>query len=259
MIRSFYSAVSGMITQEAKQDVITNNLANANTVGFKQDDLAVGDFGDMLLQNYDKIVNGKNARNVIGSISLGSRVNGVNTEFSQGSIKQTDIATDFAIEGRGFFTVSRQEGNANNTYYTRDGHFHININGTLVDDSGDTVLARDIQTGALGAINVGNGKLQCDSQGNISIDGIPRYKLYTVDFNDYNNLTKTGDNLYRGTTGAQEINANVKQNFLESSNVNVVNTMANMITTMRTFETNQKAVQSIDESLDKLINQVGRV
>ncbi|MCH3964204.1 MAG: flagellar basal body rod protein FlgG [Clostridium sp.] len=259
MIRSFYTAVSGMITQEAKQDVLTNNIANANTVGFKQDDLSVGDFGEMLLQNYDKVVGGKNVRNVIGDISLGSRVNGVNSEFSSGTIQDTGIATDFAIDGRGFFAVSRQEGNGNTTYYTRDGHFHVNINGILVDDAGDTVLARNTQTGALGPVDVGNGKMVCDSQGNISIDGTQRYKLDTVDFNDYNALTKVGDNLYSGN-GAVESNAvNVKQNSLESSNVNVVNAMADMLTTMRTFETNQKAVQSIDETLDKLVNEVGRV
>lgn len=258
MIRSFYTAVSGMITQEAKQDVITNNIANANTVGFKQDDVSIGDFGEMLLQNYDKVVNGKNERNIIGSISLGSEVNGVNTEFSTGTIEDTGKATDFAIDGRGFFTVSREEGNGNTTYYTRDGHFHININGILVDDAGDTVLGRNIRTGALEPINVGNGKMVCDSQGNISINGVERYKLYTVDFSNYNNLTKVGDNLYKGN-GAVEINANVKQNSLESSNVNVVDAMAQLITTMRTFETNQKAVQSIDETLDKLVNEVGRV
>ncbi|MBP2031400.1 flagellar basal-body rod protein FlgG [Clostridium algifaecis] len=258
MIRGLYSAVSGMITQEAKQDVITNNLANSNTVGFKQDDLSVADFGDMLLQNYDKIEGGRNVRNILGSISLGSKINGVNTEFSEGAIKQTDVDTDFAIEGRGFFTVSRQEGNANNTYYTRDGHFHVNINGTLVDDSGDAVLGRNIQTGALGEINVGNGKISCDEQGNISINGTPRYKFDTVDFGNYNNLTKIGDNLYSGNNPVQA-NVTVRQKCLESSNVNVMSTMADMITTMRSFETNQKAVQSIDETLEKLINEVGKI
>lgn len=258
MIRSFYTAVSGMITQEAKQDVITNNIANANTVGFKQDDLSVGDFKEMLLQNHDKVVGGKNVRNTIGYISLGSEVNGVNTEFSGGVIKDTGLSTDFAIDGKGFFAVSRQEGNQNNTYYTRDGHFHVNINGMLVDDSGDTVLARNLETGALGPINVGKGKITCNTQGDISIDGNPKYKLYTADFNDYNNLTKVGDNLYKGN-GAVEANAVVRQNSLESSNVNIISTMADMITTMRAFETNQKAVQSIDETLDKLINQVGKV
>ncbi|MCC9293997.1 flagellar basal-body rod protein FlgG [Clostridium sp. MT-14] len=255
MIRSFYTAVSGMITQEAKQDVITNNLANVNTVGFKGDTLEVKPFNDVLLQNYDKVVAGRNVRNVIGGISLGSGIDSVNTGFTQGTIQSTGISTDFAIDGRGFFTVRRPDGNE---FYTRDGHFHVNINGILVDDSGNEVMARDAATGDIGAIDVGGGKMTSDPYGNISINGTPRYKIYTVDFNDYNTLTKVGDNLYTGTNPV-EYNAVVRQNSLEKSNVNVVNAMSDLLTTMRSFETDQKAVQSIDETLDKLVNEVGKV
>lgn len=255
MIRSFYTAVSGMIVQEAKQDVITNNLANVNTVGFKQDDLKSTPFNEVLIQNYDKVVNGKNVRNVIGSMTLGSEIDSVDTGFTQGTIESTDISTDFAIDGRGFFTVRREDGNE---FYTRDGHFHVNTQGILVDDSGNTVIGRDNQTGALGAINVGDGDMTSDAYGNISIDGNERYKIYTVDFNDYNALTKVGDNLYTGENAA-EINTVVRQKSLEKSNINLVNTMSDLITTMRTFETDQKVVQSIDGTLDKLINEAGKV
>ncbi|UZQ50857.1 flagellar basal-body rod protein FlgG [Clostridium kluyveri] len=255
MIRSFYTAVSGMIVQEAKQDVITNNLANVNTVGFKQDNLKSIPFNEVLIQNYDKVVNGKNVRNVIGSMTLGSEIDSVDTGFTQGTIESTDVSTDFAIDGRGFFTVRREDGNE---FYTRDGHFHVNTQGILVDDSGNTVIGRDNQTGALGAINVGDGDMTSDAYGNISIDGNERYKIYTVDFNDYNALTKVGDNLYTGENAA-EINTVVKQKSLEKSNVNLVNTMSDLITTMRTFETDQKVVQSIDGTLDKLINETGKV
>lgn len=258
MIRSLYTAVSGMITQEAKQDIITNNLANANTVGFKEDNISFKSFDDVLLQNYDKMVDGKNVRNVIGSINLGSEINNVNTDYVQGSIESTDKDTDFAIEGRGFFTVQRNNGTENGQYYTRDGHFHININGILVDDSGDMVLGRNLQTNAIGPINVGSGSLNCDSSGNISINNQRMYKLYTVDFNNYNSLKKSGDNLYQGTN-ATEINAGIRYKALERSNVNIINSMADMLTTMRTFETNQKIVQSIDETLQKAANEVGKV
>ncbi|MHC6179391.1 flagellar basal-body rod protein FlgG [Clostridium sp. JNZ X4-2] len=255
MIRSFYTAVSGMITQEARQDVITNNLANVNTVGFKEDSLAVKPFNDVLLQNYDKISAGKNVRNVIGSISLGSGIDSVNTGFTQGTIESTGIPTDFAIDGRGFFTVQRPDGNE---FYTRDGHFHVDINGMLVDDSGNDVIGRDTQRGSLGPINAGGGSITSDNYGNISIDGVQKYKIYTVDFNNYDTLTKVGDNLYTGANPV-ESNAVVRQNSLEKSNVNIVNEMSDLLTTMRSFETDQKAVQSIDETLDKLINEVGKV
>ncbi|MBV7272199.1 flagellar basal body rod protein FlgG [Clostridiaceae bacterium UIB06] len=256
MIRGLYTAISGMITQEAKQDVVTNNLANANTVGYKEDNLAITRFDDVMLQNYDKVVGGKNVRNEIGTLSLGSKVDSINTDFTQGMIQNTEKPTDFAIEGRGFFAVQRNDGVSNGQYYTRDGHFHVNMNGTLVDDSGDTVLGRNLQTGQLGPINIGAEKFECDASGNISLNGTPMYKLYTADFNNYSSLKKVGDNLYQGDNAAPN-NAVVRQNSLEKSNVNVINEMANMITTMRSFETNQKIIQSLDETLNKAVNEVG--
>lgn len=258
MIRGLYTAVSGMITQEAKQDVITSNLSNSNTVGFKQDNLAIRRFDDVLLENYDKVVGGKNVRNEIGTLSLGSRVDSVNTDFTQGMIQDTGKPTDFAIDGKGFFTVQRNDGINNGQYYTRDGHFHVNMRGILVNDSGDAVIGRNLATNQLEPINVGDGKLTSDVNGNISINDNKMYKLYTVDFNDYNSIKKIGDNLYQGNN-AVENNAIVKQNSLEKSNVNVINEMTNMITTMRSFETNQKIIQSLDETLGKAVNEVGSV
>lgn len=258
MIRGLYTAVSGMITQEAKQDVITSNLSNSTTVGFKQDNLAIRRFDDVLLENYDKVVGGKNVRNEIGTLSLGSRVDSVNTDFTQGMIQDTGKPTDFAIDGKGFFTVQRNDGINNGQYYTRDGHFHVNMRGILVNDSGDSVIGRNLATNQLEPINVGDGKLTSDVNGNISINDNKMYKLYTVDFNDYNSIKKMGDNLYQGNN-AVENNAIVKQNSLEKSNVNVINEMTNMITTMRSFETNQKIIQSLDETLGKAVNEVGSV
>ena len=259
MIRGLFSAVSGMITQEARQDVITSNLSNSTTVGFKQDNLAIRRFDDVLLENYDKVVGGKNVRNEIGALSLGSEVDSVNTNFTQGMIQDTGKAADFAIDGRGFFTVQRNDGVNNGQYYTRDGHFHVNMRGILVNDSGDMVIARNLQTNQLGPMNVGEGKMTSDVYGNISIDGNPMYKLYTVDFNDYNGMKKTGDNLYQGNNAVENNRVVVRQNSLEKSNVNVINEMTNMITTMRSFETNQKIVQSLDETLSKVVNEVGNV
>ncbi len=258
MIRGLYTAVSGMITQEAKQDVITSNLGNSTTVGFKQDNLAIRRFDDVLLENYDKVVGGKNVRNEIGTLSLGSRVDSVNTDFTQGMIQDTGKPTDFAIDGKGFFTVQRNDGINNGQYYTRDGHFHVNMRGILVNDAGDSVIGRNLATNQLEPINVGDGKLTSDVYGNISINDNKAYKLYTADFNDYNSIKKIGDNLYQGNN-ATENNAVVKQNSLEKSNVNVINEMTNMITTMRSFETNQKIVQSMDETLGKAVNEVGSV
>ncbi len=110
MIRGLYTAVTGLITGEAKQSIVTNNIANANTIGFKSDNLSIKKFDDVLIQNYDKIVNGENTKNTIGSLSMGSKIDDLNTYFTQGVIQTTDKPTDFAIEGSGFFTVQRDNG-----------------------------------------------------------------------------------------------------------------------------------------------------
>ncbi len=259
MIRGIYTAVSGLITQEARQDVISNNLANANTVGYKRDNLIAKKFDDVMIQNYDKVVNGENVKNVIGSLSMGSKIDETYTSYHEGVIEATGKETDFAIQGRGFFAVTRDNGISENTYYTRDGHFHINGMGYLANDTGDKVLGKNLKTGALEPIYVGNGKIKCDESGNMSINDIPSYKLYTADFNDYNSLKKVEDNLYIGENPTETDNNKVQQECLEKSNVDVMKEMADMMMTIRTFESNQKVVQTLDETLGKAVNEVGKV
>lgn len=254
MIRGLYTAVSGLITQEAKQDVITNNLANANTTGYKADDIAVKQFREVLLQNYDGGNGSKPVRQELGSISLGSRIDETKTYFTQGMLNQTNKDMDFAIDGRGFFSVQR----GNNTYYTRDGHFHVNAQGYLVNDSGDRVLGRNSTTGAVEPIIVNNDKIKSDDNNNVFVNDRLAYTFNTADFQDYNALKKVGDNLYEGQAPING-NVHVKQGFIEKSNVNIVNEMVNMMTVMRSFETNQKMVQIIDETLNKAANEVGSV
>lgn len=252
MIRSLYTAVSGMISLEAKQDTISSNLSNASTVGYKSTNLAFKKFEDVLMENYDKKLGNKNIKNVIGGLSMGNKIDEVNNLFTQGIIQDTGKPTDFALEGRGFFTI---ENNGRN-YYTRDGHFHVDTRGYLVNDSGYNVMGINRNTGAREAIFVGNKTIGTDASGNISLNGVPSYSFQVADFNDYNSLKKIGDNLFEGNN-PQNINGVVRQNSLEKSNVNVTNEMVNMLTTMRSFETNQKIVQAIDETLGKTVNEVG--
>lgn len=263
MIRGIYTAVSGLVTQEAKQDVISNNLANVNTVGYKKDNLIAKKFDDVLMQNYDKIVNGQNVRNVIGSLSMGSKIDETYINFNQGTIEATDKDTDFAIEGRGFFTVARNNGIETQNYYTRDGHFHVNSNGYLVNDMGDMVLGRNVSSGALEPINViVNGdiaSIKCSANGDISLNNTPAYQLEIVDFEDYTTLNKIEDNLYRGENPVQLTDKKVVQGSLERSNVDVMSEIADMMMTLRTFESNQKVVQALDETLGKTVNEVGKV
>ncbi|MBE6068742.1 MAG: flagellar basal body rod protein FlgG [Clostridium lundense] len=246
MIRGLYTAVSGMITQEAKQDVITNNLANVNTVGFKVDNLATKSFNEVLLSNRDKIVNGKNVKVNLGTINFGSKIDEVATSFTQGTLGETDKETDFAINGKGFFVVERNNGINAERYYTRDGHFHVNSQGFLVNDNGDNVIGTNTETGVEEPINV-------------NVNRLDQFNMMLVDFQDYNSLTKIGDNMYSGDGQQVAANGDIKQYSLEKSNVNITREMIEMMTVMRTFETNQKIIQSLDETLGKAANEIGRV
>ena len=254
MIRGLYTAVSGLISQEAKQDVITNNIANANTTGYKSDSIALKGFKEVLLENYDGGTAKKPKKQQLGTLSLGSSIDETKTFFTQGLLQESSSNTDFAIEGRGFFTVEKE----GKEYYKRDGSFHVNTEGFLVNSTGQRVIGINSFTGEKGSIYIGNGKISQGNNGNILIDEIPAYRLNTVDFQNYDGLAKVGDNLYEGA-GAFNSNANVKQRYLEKSNVNVVNEMVEMMTVMRNFETNQKIVQIMDESLGKAANEVGKL
>jgi len=255
MIRGLYTAISGLITQEAKMDVITNNMANVNTVGFKGDELKIKKFEDVLLQSYDRINGKQTQKTTIGSISLGSRIDETTTSFEQGAMQDTGKKTDFALDGSGFFTVLKDNGTSTQKYYTRDGHFNVNSKGNLVTYTGDSVLDSSGNT-----INVGSNKFSSDENGNITIvNSGNSVKLGVVDFNTTKNLIKVGDNLYTTSEVSKASNAVVRQNSLEKSNVNVIGQMVEMMNTMRTFETNQKIVQALDQTLGKAVNEVGTV
>ncbi|WP_426349156.1 flagellar hook-basal body complex protein [Alloiococcus sp. CFN-8] len=252
MIRGLYTAVSGLITQQSKQEVVTNNIANVNTIGFKSDKIVAESFKEVLIQNYDGSSRG-GKRQELGGLSLGSRIDETITSFTQGTIEDTDNERDFAIIGRGFFTVERD----GNRFFSRDGSFNVDNQGFLVSSTGDRVLGVNSSSNEITPIYVGNSNITL-SNNNIYIDNNLSYSFFTVDFDSYDNLEKIGDNLYSGD-GSFRANCEVKQNALEKSNVNVVNEMLEMMTVMRNFESNQKVVQIIDETLSKAANEVGRI
>ncbi|OPJ63257.1 flagellar hook-basal body complex protein [Clostridium oryzae] len=259
MIRGLYTAVSGLITQEAKQDVITNNMANANTNGYKSDDLKIKNFGDVYIENRDRIAGNRNVTSRLGKLSYGSKIDETYTDFTQGDLVNTDEDTDFALSGSGFFTVQGTVNGKAANYYTRDGHFHVSNDGYLVNDSGYRVLGRNAATNALEPIKVDNSKMTVDANNNIYLDGRLAYNFGIVDFNNYNALQKQGDNLYSGNNPIAAQQTTVKQKSLEKSNVNIINSMVDMMSVMRNFESDQKVVQTMDETLGKAVNDVGKI
>ena len=251
MVRGLYTAYTGMMNQQARLDVITNNLANASTVGYKKEGSTSQAFDSMYTQ---KIKDGSEyyINRTIGKESLGVKIGETYTDYTQGSFKVTGNTYDLALEGDGFFNVSyTSKSGVTTTRYTRDGSFSVNNENMLVTEDGDYLL------GESGRIQVPQGaKITVDEEGNIYADDEYVDKLKITDFKDYNYLQKFGENLYTAVDGATEKTADckVRQGYLEMSNINVISEMVEMITISRAYESNQKAIQTIDSSLEKSVN-----
>lgn len=253
MIRALYTSLSGMISKEAKMNSISNNLANANTIGYKSDDLVLKSFDQVLLQNRGSKNGDAHVKNELGSLALGVELDETYTDYQQGTLENTDSEKDLAILGEGFFTVERN----GNKFYTRDGSFNVDAQGYMVNGKGDYLLGNNGNR-----IFVANGKIDVKDNGLLTVDNgntKVSYNLDVVDFADKNTLVRNGDNLYSGGNPTAATKYNVKQQALEKSNVNVVNGMVEMMSLYREFETNQKVVQTLDETLGKSVNQLGSV
>lgn len=247
MIRSLYSSVSSMITLENQQTVISNNLANANTNGYKSDSLISKSFDEVYIANKES--------GVLGTLSLGAEIDTVSKAFTQGDLKNTSKASDFAINGRGFFVVQR----GNQYLYTRDGSFTVGVNGTLISNSGDSVMGRNMNTGIIEPIFVGNNGYVLGDNNILSVEGLGNYEILTADFENYNTLEAVGDNYYFGENPIMDSVVNIYQGYTENSNVNITNEMVNMMTTLRNFESSQSIFKMIDGTLEIAANSLGKV
>ncbi len=251
MVRGLYTAYTGMMNQQARLDVITNNLANASTVGYKKEGSTSQAFDSMYTQ---KIKDGSEyyINRTIGKESLGVKIGETYTDYTQGSFKVTGNSYDLALEGDGFFNISyTSKAGVTTTRYTRDGSFTVNNENMLVTEDGDYLLGQG------GRIQVPQGaEITVDEQGNIYANDEYVDTLMITDFEDYNYLQKFGENLYTAVDGATEKTADykVRQGYLEMSNINVISEMVEMITISRAYESNQKAIQTIDSSLEKSVN-----
>lgn len=254
MIRGLYIANTGMNVQTKRMDIISNDLANVNTAGYKKDTAVVSSFPEILTARIEDMQNHVPNDAHIGTMTFGAKVDGVYTQFVQGSVMNTGSPTNMAIQGNGFFSISTPNG----TKYTRDGSFSINQAGNLVTQEGHPVL------GQRGVISLGEEYLQSGSElqiktnGEVMINGEVVDKLSIVAFADNQSLTKLEDNLYEGGGGTVAFEGTVLQGFLETSNVNPVTAMVDMITVSRAYEANQKMIQVHDNLLGKAVNELGR-
>jgi flagellar basal-body rod protein FlgF len=239
MERGLYIAASGMLAEQVRQDQIANDLANASTTGYKADRSAQHSFGEMLLQN-------SATGNVIGPLSLGSHIAVTRTDLSQGPLRQTGEPLDVALSGPGFLAVQTPNG----VRYSRDGELAINAGGQLVNSAGLPVLGTDGRPITVS----GPDKLQIASDGTVSDNGRTAGTLAVVSLT---NPQKQGDTLFTGTPGAKPAGTEVLQGSLEGSGVDPVRTMVDMISSLRAFESSQRVIHAIDDTLSKAVTSVG--
>ncbi len=257
---ALYVAASGAIVQEMRLEVLSNNLANINTFGFKEDKTAFSNYipSD---QNRDTFPYQDGAPEVepetlFPYLESNTQVTfeGSITNFSQGQIKQTGNALDLALEGNGFFCVRSDQGLEQ---YTRKGNFILDSEGKLVTQDGLPVLGRNG-----GDIEIPGEHVMIDEEGNISVGENTVASLKIIAFSEFHHLNKAGDCLFVPTedAAAMEIEpggVKIRQGCLELSNVNSIRVMTEIIEVHRAYEAYQKIIRTLDETVSQSISGVG--
>lgn len=277
MLRGFYTAASGMLTQQRMTEMLTNNMANANTPGFKADQASIRAFPELLLQR----INNQGVPNTsthlpggkhIGSLTTGTYMQEAIPNYIQGDLQETGRKTDIALLERNvpinqetgqkaalFYHV--QNGNGQDRY-TRNGNFTIDGQGFLTTNEGYYVLNQDNER-----ISIQSGEFSLNEEGILFENNEVIGKLNIVVAENPNVLIKEGNGLFRtedeqdlpSAIGNREIVYSLQQGFIERSNVDSAQTMTQMLTAFRSFEANQKVLQAYDKSLEKTVNEIGRL
>ena len=310
MVKGLYTAYTGMINEQHRMDVLTNNLANANTNGYKKEGATAESFKDQLALKIKDITDAPFTARGLGIINPGVKIGEGYVDWTEGPMKETHNTFDMAIGGSGFFGIEyamkaeneeeETEGTNRNTndwrlsryqndrtlaaykagklsldqmrdngyeqmvLYTRDGNFTLNSEGVLVTQDGDFVLSQD-----QGHIELDpNLPVQISVNGEVVQDGQVVATIGVFDFEKttmrngmqtYTVLEHYGENGYIPVDEANAIQGTgqVYAGFLEQSNVSVVDEMVNMIAVQRNYDTNQRMITTIDDTLDKAVNQIG--
>lgn len=257
MVRGLYTAWTGMANEQKRLDIISNNLANAATVGYKKDNVTNQSFDNFLtlkIKDASELYNDR----PIGTMNLGVKLGEVYTDYKQGSLRETGNTFDLAIEGKGFFNVSTTDADGNEVIkFTRDGSFTLNQDGKIVDMNGNSLMG---ESGEI-TLPANAADIAVDTDGSIYADGVYIDRIITTDFEDYNYLKKQGDSMYTALDGAGAVTgtASIRQGYTEQSNVNVITEMVDMIAVSRAYEANQKVIQTVDGTLDLAANSVGKI
>lgn len=283
MVKGLYTAYTGMVNEQRRMDIATNNLANVNSSGFKEQRSVSQAFDDLLAIKIKDLSDAPATTRDLGIITGGVKLGGTYTNFEQGALKSTGNTFDLALNnsiptsdnnnvrdnmlagGNAFFATEYGTDEEQNILikYTRDGSFTLTTDGYLVTAEGNYVLDTD-----------GN-RIQLDSNldtaiqpnGNILQDDALVATIQVASFDDITLLERYQDNSFIigdsgatviGTT-AEDAGASVHQGYLEGSNISVIDEMVDLITIQRAYETNQKVIQTEDSTLEIAVNQLGQI
>ncbi|RJP26163.1 MAG: flagellar hook-basal body protein [Candidatus Abyssobacteria bacterium SURF_5] len=251
VLRGIYTAASGMIAQGRRVDVISNNLANVGTTGFKRSQPAIRGFHQIFSREIMRYPPARGIDNVDGG---GAAVNATIEDFSQGPTIESGNPLDLALEGPGFFVVRTPLGDR----YSRAGNFSLNSLGHLVTREGYPVLGRE------GPIIIHGETVRISANGDVLVNDVPAETILVVDFPKPYPLTPYGDSLFGATEAGATASfvvpdPRVRVGALEGSNVNPIAELVSLMSAARSYESSQRAVQALDESLDAAVNRIARV
>ena len=262
MIRGLYTSAIGMAGQLKRMDVTANNLANADTPGFRRDVVVTQSFGDVMMQRIrDYEMRGfATASGNLGPGSLGFIISSIHRDFSTGSLQPTGRPFDLALDGPGFFQVAFTDAAGETTIkYTRGGTFTLSSEGTLVTLTGHPVL-----NAGGGPITLSSGLVSgivnISDDGVIFVNGEAVDTINVVSFEDATTLRAFGDSLYNITEDAVAVpfTGRIVQGFIETSNVNIVREMVEMISLSRAYEANSRMITIADQTLGQAVNDIAR-
>ncbi len=267
MVRGLYTAAAGMMAKQSQFKVLSHNLANAATPGYRRDDVVLSSFPQMLLARFGDRAQAEGAASsralsLIGTLGTGCAVDAVVTSYRPGVWQETGNPLDLALHGNIYFVVRDAQGDI---FFTRNGSFELDQTGRLTTTAHLAVLGE--RNGQLEEIRVPSGNFEVAPDGslrggeNAAGQEVPRLALVTgPEENPELGWEKVGDSLFQGEIRPVEgVNYEVRQGFREASNVNPIEEMVSLIAVMRTYEVNQKVINSTDSTLERAVNEVGRV
>lgn len=287
MLKGLYTAYTGMINEQHRMDVLTNNLANATTNGFKKEGTTSEAFDRVLAYKIKDLsepgnlprpmatnrpVDEAEANNPLNEnymekriartgLNLGVKIGENYVDYSEGPIKETENPLDLALSDRGFFAVEyTNKAGETSTKYTRDGNFTMNRLGYLQTQDGDYVLDEDMRRIRMDPAL----KVSINRNGDIYQDGEMVATICIADFEDYNYLERFGENFFQPVEGAVTLNreeveeefgtrTQIHAGYLEMANISVVTEMVNMIALQRQYESNQKVITTYDDTLEQAV------